>query len=206
MDNTPCQDAPMTSCLKWKATAADTFYITVENSNEGIGSFGIALNTIHADLPSLGDASAKDKAGKVVTVKSTFVGGISVKGSTYQAMTVQQLVDESKVSGIITIDPSHVGKKADILVYAVHKTTDGQSFWYMLDNKRTILVWDEKMASLSGLQTGVTLGATQAVTLYEGKWYYPGSLEIYFGYRLEDGTVIVNSKTINVNITEKTTN
>jgi len=46
----------------------------------------------------------------------------------------------------------------------------------------------------------VVLEAIQPITLYQGHFLLPGQLAVFFGYRLENGTVITNQNTIEIDI------
>jgi len=53
-------------------------------------------------------------------------------------------------------------------------------------------------ASLTPTYTGSEL----PLTMYQGHFIAPGYLKVYFGYRLSDGTLVVNGEPIAVEIME----
>jgi len=148
-------------------------------------------------LPSLGNAQ---KVGSL-NVSTTFTGGISVNGGSYQRQVVQSLADTVVVKGEIMVDPRHVDEVADLFVYA--ETTLPplpETFYFMLDEQLNIFPWDRDQANLVPFKKGVRLGEIEPITIYQGQFYYPGTLKTYFGYRLEDGATITNSDSINITI------
>jgi hypothetical protein len=69
----------------------------------------------------------------------------------------------------------------------------------MLGPGLTILAWDQNPASLVAF-SNATLGILQVVPMYSGTFYYPGTLKVFFGYRLPNGTVITSSSPIDITI------
>lgn len=170
------------------------------------GSFYQALSSPPVPaLPPLGPAQAFDQEGEFLSVETSFAGGISIPEgiAAFHRLLTVRLSTVVKVQGSMTIDPLHVGQTVEILVYAAYQTLGGYSSkrYFMLNQTGEILPWDEQVAHLIAFKS-VTLTAVQAVLMYQGHFIAPGSLNVYFGYRLSDGTVVTNSQTIDITITE----
>jgi hypothetical protein len=180
--------------------------ITVEDTTTRSSSESSSVSPLEvsSDLPPLGKALAINKKGNAVESESTFAGGITVadEETFQQSNTVRKLQDAVNVKADILVDADDVGKHADILVYADYQATeDSEVFQLMLDEKGSYLIWDGEVASLEAFQSQVTLKAVQAITVYQGRLLETGILKITFGYRLEDGTVILSPETINLTVT-----
>lgn len=156
-------------------------------------------------FPSLGKGEAVDR-GKHVKSASDFVGGIAVSGKPFVSEATLLLSESVDVRGTISVEPSHVGKIADLIVYAGYKAVPtGQELFFTLrktsEGSLEIPVWDRKPENLAIFET-ITLQATQEVPMYQNKFILPGSLAVHFGYRLhnEDGTVtlVFNPSPINI--------
>jgi hypothetical protein len=135
-----------------------------------------------------------------------FTGGIAINGQAHLAQATLNLSDTVDVSGDIQVNAADVGTTAGIFVYAeatLPPATD--KVYFMLGEGLTISVWDKNPANLVMFMPNVMLGALQSVPIYNGNFIYPGTLKVYFGYRLEDGTLVQNSQPIDIVINDGTT-
>ncbi len=158
----------------------------------------LVLPTAQAsDLPNL--LTATDIDGDIET---EIAGGISVNQSPYQPQVTQYLCDEVTVAGEMAIDPIHVGQTADIFVWAEATLPPDETLYYfMLDEGlKAILLWDQVPAHLAAFMPKVTLKSVESVTMYQGQFIYPGTLKVFFGYRLSDNTVVFNGQPIDITI------
>jgi pimeloyl-ACP methyl ester carboxylesterase len=148
-------------------------------------------------MSQLGKAYAVNAQNVPIQVNTSFTGGSSVKNTAYQQQIELNLFEIVKVAGEIQVDPTHLGQVADIIVYvgwtAVSLPTAGELF-YMLDKQGNILWWNQNPAQLVAFREQVTLITNQPVTLYSGKLPVAGKLRIFFGYRLQEGTLVTNSQ------------
>jgi hypothetical protein len=154
-------------------------------------------------LPGLG-AVVIDAAGNAFEGVVDSGGGIAVDGGVFQQYVTQDLSASVEVRGSLCVVPEHDGQEAELVVYAAYKpldALDSKPLYYMLDEQGNVLSWDEDNSHLVAFGH-VKLGMVQEVSMYRGRFIAPGSLAIYFGYRLSDGTVVVNAQSINVAITE----
>ncbi len=150
--------------------------------------------------PSLGPARATDTNGKSVITSTKHEAGISVNNQPPVIQVIQNLSDTVNVAGDIIVDPVDVGQPVDIFVYAA-ATFPGLSAvsYYMLGPGLTILPWNQQPASLVAFSNG-TLGVVQTVQMYSGTFFYPGTLKVYFGYRLPNGIVVTSNTPIDISI------
>jgi len=156
------------------------------------------------NLPSLGKAKAKDARGQSIEVESELTGGVApLGGKVYQTQaTVKVAADPVDVAGQIAVDPKHVGKEADLFVYAIYQeAADGEEFYLMRDGNGGIFLWNQQVADLVAFQAEAKLTAKQTLTLYKGVFLGKGLLKLFFGYRLKDnGTVVQSGEPLAVTI------
>jgi len=179
---------------------------TTEDENEEV--YSVQSFLITGVLPDLGVGTATDAQGQTINTTARFAGGISINSGTFQTNIAQLLADLVKVEGLITVEPSHVGQPADLFVYGAYRPTYPDTpDYYMLSlpdatgiepwaQEATVRKWDRNPATLIGLEKGVTLLPNQPLSVYEGEFIATGFLDIYFGYRLQDGTMVVNTTPI----------
>jgi len=127
-----------------------------------------------------------------------------VNGGGYQTDIEQTLNDSVDITGQIKVDPNHVGQVADIFVIAETTLpfTDDVLYFMLDEGLRAILLWDENPANLAAFMPNVVLQSIQTVPMYQGYFIYSGTLKVQFGYRLQDGTVVMNERGIAINIRE----
>ncbi|AUI67584.1 NAD nucleotidase [Beggiatoa leptomitoformis] len=159
-------------------------------------------------LPNLNTGVATDAQGQHVDKQTSFAGGISVKQTAFDKAVGQKLADKATVRGRIYVDPADVGKVADIVVYAAYKpilaanSPTVPANYFMLNAQNQIVTWDGKLSTLSAYQTNLTLSAQQDVLLYDANWLVSGYLELSFGYRLQDGTLVLSGTPITTTIND----
>jgi len=198
-----CAPASVSACTTQKDCETNGGLFTPATA--AVGTTAAVAASCQA-IPAIASATDKtvaaaDKTGAAVTVTSAFSGGISVDSASFkQSDTVNKFgTTPVKLVGIINPDAAHVGKKADILIAAVASNLPGIAtpLWYMMD-LAVPKAWDTKLTSLTALKKAVTLTSPTTFTMYEGKFLADGNLNVYMGYRLEDGTVVYTLKTIDV--------
>ncbi len=188
-------------------TAGTTYLMNVSGTRNDYylpissGNLVLTVTANDLELTSLGLANMIDALGNPVTSSTEFLGGMSVNGNAYQVEVVQNLADEVEIWGKMTVDPNHVGQTADVVVYASYQssTLASEEYFYMVDNRYSIYVWDQNPANLMALQT-VRLAPEQWQALYRGRFQVPGVLNIFWGYRLADGTVVTSGQGLQVMI------
>jgi hypothetical protein len=131
-------------------------------------------------------------------------GGISTDGEIFQRQLTVNLVDAVEVRGRIAVDLNQlVNETVDWVLYATYWATEESSpLYFMVNNRGEVLPWDGDAEQLVAFEKAVVLKPLQEVIWYRGQFPAPGRLEIQFGYRLADGTLIVNKLPLEVVIQE----
>jgi len=156
-------------------------------------------------LFGFGVLTGEVKAEILPTLDQNFAGGIAVNGQAHQQTAVLKLSDAVDVLGTITVDPADVGKTADIFVYAEATLPPSpETVYFMLGEGLTISLWDKNFDNLVAFIPNVTLGTTLSVPMYSGHFVYLGTLKVYFGYRLANGTLMANTQPIDITIYHQT--
>lgn len=169
------------------------------------GSFYRTLfATTTMTLPDLGRANAISPEGKPLTTITTFSGGVAVKegeGKFHPALTFRQS-KSIEVRGNISVEAAHVGQRADILLVVAYQSLHTKQISYlMLNTQGQAIAWNGQLAELVPFQQ-VTLAAAQNISIYKGQLLLTGNFQIFFGYRLSNGTIVSNLKTIQLVSTE----
>lgn len=155
------------------------------------------------ELPVLGETEARDANGKTITVKSELRGGVTVmNGKDYQKQaTLKVALDAVDIVGHIDIDPQHVGQDADLFIYAIYQETPtSEEIYLMRDGDGAIFLWNQQVTDLLPFRAAVKLASKEKITLYQGVLLGQGQLELFFGYRLQDGTVVHNGEPLIVTV------
>ncbi len=154
-------------------------------------------------LPSLG-AIGYNRLGKTVTTYAELTGGISVNGSAFQKEVTQRLSDSVDIFGNLFVDVRQLQQPADIVVYAAYTPATPRASkpqYFMVDTNHNIQPWDGNIKHLVAFQTHVKLAPVQPVKIFSGHFSVSGKLEIVFGYRLENGLLVIPAETLQVSIT-----
>ncbi|EDN70505.1 hypothetical protein BGP_1055 [Beggiatoa sp. PS] len=140
-----------------------------------------------------------------------FAGGISVnEGETFEQETTLRASDSVNIQSQIMVDPAHLEQITEVLVVAAYQPSDKPVqtrsapaiYYYMLDIEGNIFPWDGEMANLIAFQSVETLAQSLEVPIWDKPIGVTGKINIYFGYRLRNGTVIYSPQTLDVMITE----
>lgn len=172
-------------------------------------------------LPRLGERASAIRNNRPIYTTARIDGGIKVLiaddspdssapndnadqppiESDYSDNVTQTLADEVDVRGELLVESAHVDQVADIVVFA-YATIPGveETLLLYLDSNGIPQLWDGKPETLAAFKPQVQLSAIHPVEMYSGHFLAPGTLKIYLGYRLQDGTLITNTKTIDADI------
>jgi len=156
-------------------------------------------------LPKLGEAVAIDAQGHEIRHLTTqFLGGIAVNRGEFQQQVQQSRAATAEVRGRILVDSQHSGQVAELLVYVAYQplAASSQVSYFMLDTQGKVLPWDKNLAHLVAFQRDVTLNTWQEVLIYQGLFPVTGVINLYFAYRLSDGTVVNTGESMEVMVTE----
>jgi Leucine-rich repeat (LRR) protein len=177
-------------------TATDSKHTTMSQNTE-------VITICNTELPKFG-AIATDSQGKTVATRAQLAGGAAATSETFQRELTVNSSEPVNIRATLCVDPKQVGQLAGFIVYVAYMAADSpnhQSALYRLDANNQVLPWDGNFASLLAFKEAI-LEPTQTVEIYQGKLVAPpGVIEIHFGYRLEEGTVTVSDKTIQITIT-----
>lgn len=148
-------------------------------------------------LPSLGNADAVDANNRPLAATAAFSGGIAMGNGPFMQKVTVRSTDVVTLQGSILVAAGHVGKKVSMIAYAAVTPPGAHepSAYYMVDEKGTIQPWDKQKVHLVPFAKNVVLPVVQKATLYTGK-VMEGTLQVYFGYRLANGTLMVNKQPI----------
>ncbi len=160
------------------------------------------------------NTTAIDPLGTFMKTKSSFKGGISVNGEPELPNVTHTTSDEISVIGETTADFAHLGKVVDWLVIGIYKPTPTSApQLYMLEEPEVpieqqaqaipvIRPWDGDLNHLVAMKKAVILRPTQRLNLWQGQLSATGEVQIYYGYRLPDGTIVLNPQPLEDVITE----
>ena len=152
------------------------------------GNYAVLTKTGVDSVPllNLGYATAINASVEFVANQTTFAGYASVNAD-----------NSINILGSINVDSNDIGKLADVLV-VIYSTI--QSQYYMLDLDAETIIWDADFSSLVPFTQEVSLDSVQEVQISSLSLNISGMLNIYFGYRLEDGTIVYNSNTLDIKV------
>jgi hypothetical protein len=157
------------------------------------------------ELPPL-RATATNAQGEPMMTAAIFSGGISVNQGTFESQATLTIADLVDILGQIQVDPLDLGQAAEAVVYVSYKPLAAKfsetPVYFMLNEKGDILPWNEDVKNLVAFQAVAQLVPYLEVPMYQGPLPATGHLQISFGYRLTEGTVVHNLEPIEVTITE----
>ncbi|BAP57387.1 receptor protein kinase-like protein [Thioploca ingrica] len=141
--------------------------------------------------------------GKSIEVCSQFGGGLATDGKLFQQQLTVTRADLVEVMGRIAPDLRQVSQVVDLVLSAAYRAVETEPpLYFMVDTRGKVLPWDGDVSDLVAFKEQVTLESVQSLRLYRGKFPAKGKLEIQFGYRLADGTVVLNAQPLEVMVLE----
>lgn len=146
-------------------------------------------------LPALGLGTALNSFYEIMETEANFYGGTSVNDGPFnQEVVVERDKDSVLIKGIIEVEPRHIGLKADIILLAIYSAVVPftEQWFYIVDQFNNIILWDGDLATLVPFKTIESLSSKEVINMYGGTFAATGQLEVYFGYRLEDGLIVYN--------------
>ncbi|MCP4699432.1 MAG: hypothetical protein GY862_21680 [Gammaproteobacteria bacterium] len=147
------------------------------------------MQKLCAPLCGLDNGTAIDANGQTLSTNAGFAGGVTIDNSEYQKRTTLSPLQTGRISGEISVDTKHIGKSADILIGIVYTPPGSLPQVFMLDDKGGAVLFES--GPLTAAAENVPLGTVKNIDIYEGP-LPAGELDIYFGYRLEDGSITYN--------------
>lgn len=170
---------------------------------------------------------AVNQAGEFIPTTARFSRGIAVNGSRVKLKPT----DPVDIRGVIAVDKAHIGQAAELLMIVAYQATPTETpIFFMFDAKGNYHPWDGQFSSLVALQKvekldlearinlfpleievlqndtklndEVILGCSPRPFTYTGIIGFPGIFKFYYGYRLQDGTIVFNRDSIDIEIKE----
>jgi|GEM_PF-1174317 len=184
--------------------------IVVDGNNLYIADTGnhrIRLLMQVPHLPTLGKANAIDGMGDSISNTATFAGGTSSNEGDYQNPVELDSSENVDIFSRITVDPGHIGRRGDIVVYIAHKKSSlaEEETFYMLDNEGDIIPWDEDLSNLVGFKEDILFKSEQWLQI-DAASMIPGLLRVFLGYRLRSGIVVSSVQSLDMTINYSNTN
>ncbi|NJO15752.1 MAG: hypothetical protein HC877_08395 [Thioploca sp.] len=131
------------------------------------------------------------------------VGGLSIDGKLFQRQLTVTRANEVEILGRIAPDLRQVNQVVDFVLSATYRAVETEPpLYFMVDTQGQVLPWDGEVLHLVAFKDQVRLASVQSLRLYHGKFPAAGQLEIQFGYRLMDGTVVLNELPLEVVVWE----
>jgi hypothetical protein len=128
---------------------------------------------------------------------------LSFEDGTYEGVARDHVTlnrtDKATVIGEIMVDPQHVGQLAQIVLIAIHSPSceaNEDKVFYMLDTVGNIIEWNQNLEELVAIKENVVLASQQFVKLYDDQLPASGCIEVYFGYLLAEGVIVVNESNL----------
>lgn len=111
-------------------------------------------------------------------------------------LTIAQ-TEEVTVATTITVDPAHVGQRAELLAVASFLPLVNPQPLTLMRDTDTWKSWDGNIKSLTVMEVKSQLGNSETLTVYQGNLQgLAGNFLIRVGYRLQDGTIIYSGEPI----------
>jgi hypothetical protein len=160
-------------------------------------------------LPALASPNPDGKNGVLnaegemaFTSDAQFTGGVTVGEGSLESTSTLQLTEEGTLTlflGSIKFDSEDIGKTVDIVVAISYQLnplwnpSGGQTLWYSR-TEDGLPEWDGKPANLEPFKAGHTIeDSTLPIKIFEGtldsKGLASGIINVYLGYRLEEGQI-----------------
>jgi len=169
------------------------------------------------DLPDLtaGGAFLMGTDGIEFEKTARITGGTSIEGGEITSRAQANLSDKSEIMfvGNIAFAPEHEGEEVDIIAVAYYRlnaliTGSGVGAYFSLMEGGMTTLWN--VADPAGIEPfydekhTIIEGEPKVVKIYTGKFGTPpfeaSSIDVWLGYRLDDGTIIFNPESIQLSL------
>lgn len=147
------------------------------------------VEVYHKVLPTnLGSVFFDDQSKS----SALLTGGISIGYKNFHDKTTAQYLGEMiEVQGLIRPEIEHQGLPADILVVASYTPPLATETFLFSVTQNGLNYWYGEGEDIPPFKEGITeLPSMLPVLIYEGIPVLAGDFDFWFGYRLEDGTVV----------------
>ena len=165
---------------------------------------------------TVGGAFMMGTDGIAVEKTARITGGTSIDGGKIASRARANLSDESEIGfvGNIAFAPAHDDEEVDIIALALYQpnpllTGIGGGTYFVLGEGGLALPWNDP-TNLAGITSfydekhTIIEGEPKVVEIYKGKFEDPpfiaSTLDVWLGYRLDDGTIVFNPESIHVTL------
>jgi hypothetical protein len=181
---------------------AGTYFVKVKGDRDYFtGSYTLILELVVDGLPFLVKGIAVDGDKQIIDTKRDviFFGGSAVNDETFQTTNTMHISEEVIITGTFMVDSIHQNQSADIIIVASYTPLDesAEEQFFMIDKDNNLISWDMNRNKLVAAIENVNLQKKQQVDLYPAKSVGIGQnreLRIFFGYRLNNGTIVFNGE------------
>ena len=174
------------------------------------GNYWVTEADVCQTLPEIGNPiPGKTNSGLVkangqisFTSNAQFQGGVAIGDNNIAPAASMELTPEGSkvlIAGNISFDSDHVGEKVDIVVVLDYQLGlfGGQTVWLSYDPSKGLVYWDLQPKSLETfMEHEVVKDENLQVTIFDGTLtendLAPGTLNIYLGYRRNNGEIHFN--------------
>ena len=178
-----------------KPVATSNYWVRVINPT---GSIDSEATTVTVD-ESISNGAGLDVNGNPMNTKAHFCGLVTESLQSKDNLTSITQQDNAVIRFTINIDSNHVGKTADVLMLGVYKIAEITQ--YFMRNNSNWELWNGDIASFEAAQTSFKLPESFEIIIYDGLLAgLPGDLEIYAGYRFENGGIFYSGESIKLTI------
>ena len=182
--------------VKTNNPALETVYINLMN-----GSYN-HLNAFVRQIESLGETY---KAQHLLQYEVDYILNDNVannakfKASLNNGDILSQN-DEITIAVTFQADTNHIGQTAELFIIATWTSIDSkQSLTLMRDEAGNWKIWDGSFNNISAAQAPLELTKVQTLDVYKGN-LPAGRYQLSVGYRLSDGTTILNGQTVDFSV------
>ncbi|MEK8016069.1 MAG: DUF2202 domain-containing protein [Candidatus Parabeggiatoa sp.] len=147
--------------------------------NPAVVSRGIGLNADNSQL---------------VATDAQFKPSIKNQKGRHGNAAVLSREDDITLSATFQPDSAHIGQNADLVTVATFTPMgSNQPMMFMRDEAGAWKNWDGNLDNLTAIQSQQRLHANQSLSIHQGQ-LAPGRYQVSMGYRLSDGTIILNGQ------------
>ncbi|MFK5968903.1 MAG: hypothetical protein QM487_02120, partial [Candidatus Marithrix sp.] len=178
-----------------RPTVTSNYWVRVINPTGSIDST-TAIITVDE---TINNGAGLDVNGNPIATKANFCGSITESLQSKVNLTSITQQDNAVIRFTINVDSKHINKTVDVLMLGVYKTANITQ--YFMRNGTNWELWNGDIASFEAAQTNFKLPSSFEVIIYDGLFAgLPGSLEIYAGYRFENGGIFYSGNSIKLTI------
>ncbi len=178
-----------------KPATTSNYWVRITNPTGSIDSAAITV-TVNENI---NNGASIDVNGNPIPTNVNFCGLVTESLQSKVNLTTITQQDNAVIRFTINVDSNHVDKIADILMLGVYKTAGTTQFF--MRNGASWELWNGDIASFAAAQSSFKLSESFEVIVYDGLLAgLPGKLEVYAGYRFENGGIFYSGEAINFTV------